>query len=91
MTDPSAKQSQQPVDLASLRGLMADGLSAIVGALLLASGVLAVLILVTWIGGAAQDPAEPSFPGRYLLALLPMLAAAGWLTMYASTWRSDRG
>jgi hypothetical protein len=86
MTEPSATQSQRPVDLASHRELVADALSAIVGALLVASGVLAVLILVTWVGGAA----EPNFPGRYLLALLPMLAAAGWLSMYASSWRSSR-
>jgi hypothetical protein len=90
MSDPSATQSQRPGDLTSLRDLVADVLHAIVGTLLVASGVLAVLILVTWVGGAAQDDAEPGFPGRYLLALLPMLAAAGWLSMYASSWRSGR-
>jgi hypothetical protein len=46
MTDPTSAQSQRPVDLASLRDLVADALSAVAGALLLASGVLALLILV---------------------------------------------
>jgi hypothetical protein len=89
MTDPSATQSQPPVDLTSLRHLVGDVLHAIVGTLLVASGVLAVLILVAWVR-VAQDAAEPDFPGRYLLALLPMLAAAGWLSLYASSWRSGR-
>jgi hypothetical protein len=89
MTEPSATQSQRPVDLASLRDLLADALSAIAGALLLASGVLAVLVLLAWVR-AAQEPSWTDFPGRYLLALLPMLAASGWLSMYASSWRSGR-
>jgi hypothetical protein len=90
MAESSATQSQRPVDLTSLRDLVADALSAIVGALLVASGVLAVLILVAWVR-AAQEPSGADFPGGYLLALLPMLAASGWLSMYASSWRSGRG
>jgi hypothetical protein len=92
MTDPSARsatQSHQAVDLASLRDLVADALSAVAGTLLLASGVLAVLILFAW-GRSAQELSEPDFPGRYLLAFLPMLVASGWLSMYASGMRSDR-
>jgi hypothetical protein len=89
MTDPTSAQSQRPVDLASLRDLVADALSAVAGALLLASGVLALLILVAWVR-SGQGTSEPDFPGRYLLAFLPLLVASGWLSMHAWGMRSDR-
>jgi hypothetical protein len=89
MTDPSAAQSQRPVDITSLRDLMADGLSAIAETLLAASGVLAVLVLVAWVR-SGEGTLEADFPGRYLLALLPMLVASGLLSTYASGMRSDR-
>ena len=57
-----------------------------------ASGVLGILIMVAWALTARHG--DPDFPGRYLLFLLPLVAAAAALDARAKdvdrTWARRR-
>ena len=62
-----------------VRRVVADALDAMA----LALSMAAVLVLVLMVGIWVVDSPQPDFPGRYLVAALPMLLAALVLNMRA--------
>lgn len=80
MTDlnasPSDARSQQ------VRGAVGEALFAVSSALNVAAVVIGALMCAAWLH-SADVYGHPDFPGRYLFALLPLLAAAGTLRLYA--------
>ena len=80
MTDLNAS----PSDAASqqVRGAVGEALFAVSSALNVAAAVIVALMGAVWLR-SADVYGHPDFPGRYLFALLPLLAAGGTLRLYA--------
>ncbi len=76
-TDPSLVHAE------TIRAVAKDALNGVAGALYFAAFVLAVLMVVVWLRSTPDEYHEADFPGRYLFALLPLLAAAFSLQMKA--------
>lgn len=80
MTDLNASTSDARTQ--QVRGAVGEALFAVSSALNVAAVVVGALMCAVWLD-SADGYGHPDFPGRYLFALLPLLAAAGTLRLYA--------
>lgn len=71
-----------PSEVLHVRRVGAEVLRGIGAACFAASAVSAVLLMLVWFR-------EDDFPGRYLVAVVPLVAAA--LSLYAAAFRVERG
>lgn len=85
MSNPNPARTARPAEPATeaqVRAAVAEAVVALATALTVAAVVVAVLMLMVFLRSGTDGHSD--FPGRYLLTLLPLLAAAGMLRLLAA-------